>query len=174
MSTASSLTTASATNSLRRNGKLASCEPCRKSKLSCDHVSPICRRCQRRRQPGRYVYHPAPMTSKILQRRSRSKDHSESTKGADGEVLGNENSITLQDPPNESVEVPPATAGFLGSTSFLDAFNDGRSDKIDVMHRSSNANISGSSASTKTLSRDSRRRRGPCCAAVNVKTHEES
>ena len=47
---------------LRRNGKLPSCEPCRKSKLSCDHVSPVCGRCQKKRTPQICTYHPAPMT----------------------------------------------------------------------------------------------------------------
>ena len=47
---------------LRRNGKLPSCEPCRKSKLSCDHASPICGRCQKRKSPQSCTYHPAPMT----------------------------------------------------------------------------------------------------------------
>ncbi|PYI03170.1 hypothetical protein BO78DRAFT_323586 [Aspergillus sclerotiicarbonarius CBS 121057] len=46
----------------RRNGKQASCEPCRKDKVRCDHRSPVCTRCQRRRIPGRCFYHPAPLT----------------------------------------------------------------------------------------------------------------
>lgn len=47
---------------LRRNGKLPSCEPCRKSKLSCDHLSPVCGRCQKKKTPHNCTYHPAPMT----------------------------------------------------------------------------------------------------------------
>lgn len=48
----------------RKNGLLSSCEPCRKSKLRCDHATP-CGRCRRKRKPAQCVYHPAPMT-KIL------------------------------------------------------------------------------------------------------------
>ncbi|KAJ5312365.1 hypothetical protein N7508_003195 [Penicillium antarcticum] len=44
----------------RRNGQLSSCEPCRKSKLRCDHQSPICSRCLGRGE--RCFYHPAPLT----------------------------------------------------------------------------------------------------------------
>ncbi|KAL4790895.1 hypothetical protein BDV19DRAFT_401692 [Aspergillus venezuelensis] len=46
----------------RRNGQLSSCEPCRKSKLRCDHQSPICGRCLRNGRTERCVYHPAPLT----------------------------------------------------------------------------------------------------------------
>lgn len=48
-------------SSLRRNGLLSSCEPCRRSKLKCDHTIP-CGRCRRRKRPTQCIYHPAPMT----------------------------------------------------------------------------------------------------------------
>lgn len=47
---------------LRRNGKLQACEPCRKGKLACDHTTPFCGRCVRRKSTARCIYHPAPMT----------------------------------------------------------------------------------------------------------------
>lgn len=47
---------------VRRNGKRPSCEPCRISKLSCDHITPVCGRCQRRKIPQKCIFHPAPMT----------------------------------------------------------------------------------------------------------------
>lgn len=47
---------------LRRNGKRRACEPCRKGKLRCDHATPFCGRCIRRKQTAKCVYHPAPMT----------------------------------------------------------------------------------------------------------------
>lgn len=46
----------------RRNGKQPSCEPCRKSKIRCDHGQPVCDRCQRRGLESRCFYHPAPLT----------------------------------------------------------------------------------------------------------------
>ncbi|PYH45965.1 putative chromatin structure remodeling complex protein RSC3 [Aspergillus saccharolyticus JOP 1030-1] len=46
----------------RRNGQLSSCEPCRKSKLRCDHSTPICKRCERRGKSDLCIYHPAPLT----------------------------------------------------------------------------------------------------------------
>jgi hypothetical protein len=50
------------TDRVRRNGQLSSCEPCRHSKLRCDHNRPICGRCVRRGLPqSRCHYHPAPM-----------------------------------------------------------------------------------------------------------------
>lgn len=47
---------------LRRNGKEKACEPCRKGKLACDHTTPICNRCIRRKITAKCIYHPAPMT----------------------------------------------------------------------------------------------------------------
>ncbi|RHZ44314.1 putative chromatin structure remodeling complex protein RSC3 [Aspergillus thermomutatus] len=46
----------------RRNGQLPSCEPCRKSKLRCDHTTPICNRCIRTGRADECFYHPAPLT----------------------------------------------------------------------------------------------------------------
>ncbi|KAJ5383265.1 hypothetical protein N7517_001176 [Penicillium concentricum] len=46
----------------RRNGQLSSCEPCRKSKLRCDHKAPICGRCLGHDQAERCFYHPAPLS----------------------------------------------------------------------------------------------------------------
>jgi hypothetical protein len=46
----------------RRNGKLQACEPCRKGKMRCDHMMPICGRCAKRSKPDQCVYHPAPLT----------------------------------------------------------------------------------------------------------------
>ncbi|KAI0017804.1 hypothetical protein F4780DRAFT_772083 [Xylariomycetidae sp. FL0641] len=50
------------TGKYRRNGKLQSCEPCRKSKLRCDHVVPTCQRCIRRNCASKCIYHPGPLT----------------------------------------------------------------------------------------------------------------
>jgi chromatin structure-remodeling complex subunit RSC3/30 len=61
----------------RRNGQLSSCEPCRKSKLRCDHQSPICGRCLCHDQAERCFYHPAPLTQpraravRVVSRRSK-------------------------------------------------------------------------------------------------------
>lgn len=47
----------------RRNGQLSSCEPCRRSKLRCDHGRPRCARCERRGISSQQCYyHPAPMS----------------------------------------------------------------------------------------------------------------
>lgn len=46
----------------RRNGSQASCEPCRKGKIRCDHQKPVCAPCRRRSRESRCFYHPAPLT----------------------------------------------------------------------------------------------------------------
>jgi hypothetical protein len=51
-----------AINSSRRNGKPASCEPCRLNKTKCDHKYPKCDRCIQRGIVERCFYHPAPLT----------------------------------------------------------------------------------------------------------------
>lgn len=48
----------------RHNGVPQACEPCRKSKIRCDHQSPKCSRCVSRNLDC--VYHPAPMTKRRL------------------------------------------------------------------------------------------------------------
>ncbi|KAL4801107.1 hypothetical protein BDV19DRAFT_7929 [Aspergillus venezuelensis] len=45
----------------RRNHKMQSCEPCRKSKVACDHRNP-CGRCIRRRRVEECYYHPNPLS----------------------------------------------------------------------------------------------------------------
>jgi hypothetical protein len=49
-------------NASRRNGKPASCEPCRINKTRCDHGTPKCDRCKQRGIEDRCFYHPAPLT----------------------------------------------------------------------------------------------------------------
>ncbi|XPS70169.1 hypothetical protein M3J09_002409 [Ascochyta lentis] len=49
-------------NASRRNGKPASCEPCRVNKTRCDHTFPKCDRCRQRGIEDRCFYHPAPLT----------------------------------------------------------------------------------------------------------------
>lgn len=60
------------TDRVRRNGRLSACEPCRKSKLRCDHGRPICGRCARRRLPEQQChYHPAPMAKQATPQSDR-------------------------------------------------------------------------------------------------------
>lgn len=47
---------------LRKNGLLSSCEPCRKSKLRCDHGIPVCERCSRTKKADRCIYRPSSST----------------------------------------------------------------------------------------------------------------
>ncbi|CAI7588873.1 unnamed protein product [Penicillium viridicatum] len=104
----------------RRNGQLSSCEPCRTSKLRCDHVSPICGRCERRSL--HCTYHPAPLTQPPTGIRPKKKrrivcdlDHPSTVSR-----LHNENDVWTRK--KASVSTP----GFLGQTSYFDAFTDTR------------------------------------------------
>lgn len=57
------------TEKYRRNGRLQSCEPCRKSKLRCDHVvDPACGRCVKRGTASQCFYHPSPLTQTVCTR----------------------------------------------------------------------------------------------------------
>lgn len=118
---------------LRRNGKKSSCEPCRKSKLSCDHIRPICGRCQRRRAPDRCVYHPAPMTNaqrpgSTSSRENRSwrqdkNSHNESVASDLGHgPIGS--SFLVED---RLTDASPPDSGFLGPTSYSAVFTEGQS-----------------------------------------------
>ncbi|PMD45629.1 hypothetical protein L207DRAFT_482070 [Hyaloscypha variabilis F] len=50
------------TDRVRRNGLPSSCEPCRRSKVRCDHARPHCNRCVRRKFSRNCYYQPSPMT----------------------------------------------------------------------------------------------------------------
>ena len=58
----------------RRNGLLSSCEPCRKSKLRCDHSLPVCQRCVTRHRTPECTYHPCPLT-KTRPKRNRARSN---------------------------------------------------------------------------------------------------
>lgn len=62
MSCAGTATLTNHRNASRRNGKPASCEPCRINKTRCDHGQPKCDRCKQRGIEERCFYHPAPLT----------------------------------------------------------------------------------------------------------------
>lgn len=128
---------------LRRNGKPSSCEPCRKSKLSCDHLRPICGRCQRRRVPERCVYHPAPMTNS--QRRgptppkeilSLPDDHSlrrQQQRSVSSHAQDEIPSLLAE----ASTESAAAVPDFLGPTSYSAVFTEGESN-IGLQNRDDN------------------------------------
>lgn len=68
---------------LRKNGKPQSCEPCRKSKLACDHAIP-CGRCARLQRSAQCIYDPSPTTiAPASKRRKVSSSGYNSTKATD-------------------------------------------------------------------------------------------
>ncbi|KAJ5917134.1 hypothetical protein N7466_010688 [Penicillium verhagenii] len=133
----------------RRNGQLWSCEPCRKSKLRCDHASPVCGRCIRRDRKHLCVYHPSPLTR--LTQATTARDNPLSlpprapktrengrpplTRAINSREKPREKSTPVP-PPIESTELSTIlddwcqkqptvqTPGFLGHTSYNDAFRD--------------------------------------------------
>ncbi|KAH9901718.1 hypothetical protein F4778DRAFT_123500 [Xylariomycetidae sp. FL2044] len=93
------------TGKYRRNGKLQSCEPCRKSKLKCDHLVPSCRRCVRRGIVDKCVYHPNPLTQSRKPRQrtpltSSASSHNERTSEVLPSVEGH--AEKYRDPPLEA------------------------------------------------------------------------
>ncbi|KAJ0158812.1 hypothetical protein CTA2_10860, partial [Colletotrichum tanaceti] len=53
------MTPASSPPRYRKNGRLQACDPCRRRKVACDHVTPVCSNCKRRRraEPCEYTVH---------------------------------------------------------------------------------------------------------------------
>ncbi|KAJ5274089.1 hypothetical protein N7478_009214 [Penicillium angulare] len=98
----------------RRNGQLWSCEPCRKSKLRCDHTTPVCGRCVRRNREHLCIYHPAPLTTNNPPQGKRRKQKIPLSAGS-----SNESDDWSQKKASWS------TPGFLGQTSYFDVFADG-------------------------------------------------
>lgn len=94
----------------RRNGQLSSCEPCRKSKLRCDHQSPICGRCLCHGQAERCFYHPAPLTqpraraSRVVSRKSKRKQRPDNQL-----VFRVDQRISSTAAPSPQSDLPPVT-----------------------------------------------------------------
>ncbi|KAB8202708.1 hypothetical protein BDV34DRAFT_146563 [Aspergillus parasiticus] len=96
---------------IRRNGKRGSCEPCRKSKIKCDHEFPICRRCQYRGMTTNCIYHPAPMTRPESRRHRRHHDPQRLSQliASPTARLGNRDSITEDIQVYQGGSVPQAS-----------------------------------------------------------------
>ncbi|KAL2823363.1 hypothetical protein BDW59DRAFT_180669 [Aspergillus cavernicola] len=132
-------------SSRRRNGQPASCEPCRKDKVRCDHQAPVCGLCQQRNTASRCFYHPAPLTqnTKSPISRIRAPRNVPATREA-----GRREMQRLASPTPSSVEITIRSlrtdhslpSGYFGPTSFVSAFD-------------------GSPASTSTPSNDIPQRR---------------
>ncbi|PWY88198.1 chromatin structure remodeling complex protein RSC3 [Aspergillus heteromorphus CBS 117.55] len=137
----------------RRNGQLSSCEPCRKSKLRCDHSTPTCLRCTRRGRSELCVYHPAPMTkphepARVLKATATSSAIKRKTKTASAsasppQMLVPAKSMAAWASTTASTTTLLASAqfpnptkrpfsgtGFLGPTSYSGAFSAG--DEVSV------------------------------------------
>ncbi|KAL3429951.1 hypothetical protein BDV09DRAFT_31436 [Aspergillus tetrazonus] len=126
------------TPAIRRNGLLQSCEPCRKSKLKCDHGRPICGRCIAKNITQRCFYHPAPMTKDASQLRSQrpakrprtesSLTPSPESTSASGTAYASASASTVQYGLRlEAADQRPSTTpGYLGSTSFSAVFSEHR------------------------------------------------
>ncbi|PGH14178.1 hypothetical protein AJ80_06047 [Polytolypa hystricis UAMH7299] len=112
---------------LRKNGRPTSCEPCRISKVRCDHTTPICGRCEARGLSSNCYYHPAPLTRPRGSNTPRSTRNRKASRRADSDHQGSVR--------QESTPISPATTdggtvnstiqnSYLGSTSFLSVFSE--------------------------------------------------
>lgn len=135
----------------RRNGQLSSCEPCRKSKLRCDHTMPICGRCTRRGLRGDCIYHPAPLTRHDLQRPSRKKIQKEGITQKYHATFQSENQGWNQK--KHSVSFP----GFLGNTSYSNTFNDAASEFMPFLRSQEYLKEENTVSQSESVPMDSRR-----------------
>ncbi|KAL3475895.1 hypothetical protein BJX99DRAFT_228812 [Aspergillus californicus] len=104
--------------SRRRNGQPASCEPCRKDKVRCDHGTPVCGRCQKR-DTASCFYHPAPLTRQTLSH-SRNRRSARSSTVCHEEIQRQTSSrveISIRSPDTG----PALPSGYFGPTSFVSA-----------------------------------------------------
>lgn len=113
----------------RRNGMLSSCEPCRISKLRCDHSTPVCNRCTARHREDQCIYHPAPLTkSRTTSGQAKSRGRASANPLLSNEPLGG---VPLTPPVSRRGVGPQTTARgtesfsrprFLGPTSHFEYF----------------------------------------------------
>ncbi|ORY15257.1 hypothetical protein BCR34DRAFT_558944 [Clohesyomyces aquaticus] len=118
-------------NSSRRNGKPASCEPCRKNKTRCDHAFPKCDRCHQRGIADQCFYHPAPLTkpkdgrnansSTNPQRTKRRRVNDQSSSSGDPAInpkIFADPSLSQDEHFGDSVAAQTYRPGYLGPTSY--------------------------------------------------------
>ncbi|KAL4909620.1 hypothetical protein BDW74DRAFT_165059 [Aspergillus multicolor] len=101
-------------SSRQRNGQAASCEPCRKDKVRCDHALPICGRCQQRNRANQCYYHPALLTGDRASP-ARLLNTGRTSRSARNHVRKAFRAAS----PTPSSSQPP---GYFGPTSFVSAF----------------------------------------------------
>lgn len=105
--------TYSRSSSRRRNGTSASCEPCRRHKVRCDHKLPACSRCQQRRIASECFYHPAPLT------RSRTLSQWSPADANPSSFVG---TVPTSSTGELHYQSPDSRPGYLGPTSFAAEF----------------------------------------------------
>ncbi|KAF1957989.1 hypothetical protein CC80DRAFT_470147 [Byssothecium circinans] len=109
----------------RRNGKPASCEPCRINKTRCDHTYPVCDRCVQRGIADKCTYHPAPLTKPRTTDNRSTKDPSSSRPVKRKRVSAPVPDSFTTDPLSQNAKFTDAVAvetyrpGYLGPTSFI-------------------------------------------------------
>lgn len=106
---------------LRKNGLPSSCEPCRKSKLRCDHQFPVCGRCARTNKPDRCVYRPSTSTTPRVGTES-------ATLGSTGRLRQSIRDVATLDSSREDRPVPErrrlSQSEYLGMTSHFALFKE--------------------------------------------------
>ena len=107
------------TSTSRRNGRLASCENCRRSKNRCDHTRPVCARCQRRDLASSCFYHPAPLT------RPRGLHAIGETQSGLVDLDSSTTETTSNDPPPEPHHFAPRPSAFPWPSIASDAHDPG-------------------------------------------------
>lgn len=106
--------------------RLAACNPCRHSKLSCDHARPTCSRCRDRNRAASCVYRAKPFKKRAkIKTGAVSFDHSRQTCGDD---VGTGSCLTV---PSKLRTYP--NPGYLGPSSHTTFFNQLPSDTPSVI-----------------------------------------
>lgn len=105
--------------SRRRNGKPASCEPCRKDKVRCDHAHPVCSRCLWRGSTSRCFY-PAPLT-RATRRGWGSIEKEHASTECQSEIRGSSEALSSSGSRSDHLLL----AGYLGPTSFVSVLGEG-------------------------------------------------
>lgn len=131
--------------SLRKNGLLSSCEPCRKSKLRCDHQFPTCARCARTSKSDQCIYRRSPT-------RTSNSESATLTPTSTPQPIQDAASVSIRECQSALKRRRLSQCEYLGMTSHFTLFQESTDNlAISLPHEVQRVNVNPQDAISNTI-----------------------